>query len=199
MAIFVPCYWYLYGPTNFLYFCNVALLLTLLGIWTENPILISMAAVGFILPSVVWIADFSSHFFGSPLIGMTNYMFDENNALFIRSLALFHFWLPPLLVWLVFRLGYDLRGAILWIATSWTLLIICYLWMPASAAESTEPNQPYNINYVYGLRGKQTRMPEIPWLIVIMLMQPIAAVAPMHWFFKRFTQPMLGPVQMQTP
>ena len=22
MAAFVPSYWYLYGPTNFLYFCN---------------------------------------------------------------------------------------------------------------------------------------------------------------------------------
>ena len=33
MAVLVPVYWSWYGPTNFLYFCDVALLLTLVGIW----------------------------------------------------------------------------------------------------------------------------------------------------------------------
>ena len=188
-AAFVPSYWYLYGPTNFLYFCNVGLFLTLIGIWTEKPLPISMAAVGVTLPSIVWIADFFLQLFGSHLIGMTNYMFDEMNPLIIRSLALFHFWLPLLLIWLVIRLGYDSRAVAAWIATAWILIIICYLWMPASAADTTEPYTPYNINYAYGLRGKQTTMPEIAWLIVVMLLQPIAAVAPMHWFFKRFARP----------
>ena len=40
MAILVPVYLYYYGPTNFLYFCDVALLLTLLGIWIDSPLLI---------------------------------------------------------------------------------------------------------------------------------------------------------------
>ena len=35
MAVLVPTYWVNYGPTNFLYFCDVALFLTLVGIWTE--------------------------------------------------------------------------------------------------------------------------------------------------------------------
>ena len=46
MAVLVPVYWYYYGPTNFLYFCDVALFLTLAGIWLESPLLISMCAVG---------------------------------------------------------------------------------------------------------------------------------------------------------
>ena len=32
LAVMVPVYWANYGPTNFLYFCDVALLLTLVGV-----------------------------------------------------------------------------------------------------------------------------------------------------------------------
>ena len=46
MAVLMPVYWYYYGPTNFLYFCDVALILTLVGIWLESPLLVSMCAVG---------------------------------------------------------------------------------------------------------------------------------------------------------
>ena len=35
MAVLLPVYWVNYGPTNFLYFCDVALLLTLPG-WSET-------------------------------------------------------------------------------------------------------------------------------------------------------------------
>ncbi len=34
-AVLVPFYWITYGPTNFLYYCDVALLLTLAAVWTE--------------------------------------------------------------------------------------------------------------------------------------------------------------------
>ena len=37
MAVLIPVYWYYYGPTNFLYFCDVALILTLVAIWIEKP------------------------------------------------------------------------------------------------------------------------------------------------------------------
>lgn len=32
MAVLVPVYWTQYGPTNFLYFCDVALFLALVGL-----------------------------------------------------------------------------------------------------------------------------------------------------------------------
>src|SRR6516165_12715400 len=37
MAVLVPVYLRNYGPTNFLYFCDVALIITLVGIWIESP------------------------------------------------------------------------------------------------------------------------------------------------------------------
>ena len=46
MAVLVPIYLRNYGPTNFLYFCDVALIITLVGIWIESPLLVSMCAVG---------------------------------------------------------------------------------------------------------------------------------------------------------
>src|SRR5215210_1140983 len=52
LAVLVPVYWYYYGPTNFLYFCDVALILTLVGLWIESPLLISMCAVGIVLPQI---------------------------------------------------------------------------------------------------------------------------------------------------
>jgi hypothetical protein len=46
MAVLVPVYLRNYGPTNFPYFCDVALIITLVGIWIESPLLVSMCAVG---------------------------------------------------------------------------------------------------------------------------------------------------------
>ena len=111
MAVLVPVYWHYYGPTNFLYFCDVALFLTLVGIWLESPLLISMCAVGILVPQAVWVVGFLVEpRSASRSIGMTDYMFDAENSLFLRGLSLFHGWLPFLLVYLVWRLGYDRRA-----------------------------------------------------------------------------------------
>src|ERR1700683_5143926 len=59
MALLIPVYWSNYGPTNFLYFCDVALILTLVGVWSENRLLISMSAVGIVVPQVLWVVDFA--------------------------------------------------------------------------------------------------------------------------------------------
>ena len=110
MIVLVPVYWHYYGPTNFLYFCDVALFLTLAGLWLDSPLLISMCAVGILAPQALWVLDFVLNIFGVSLIGMTDYMFKHENSLFLRGLSLFHGWLPFLLVYLVWQLGYDRRG-----------------------------------------------------------------------------------------
>src|SRR3954467_1012864 len=92
MAVLIPVYWINYGPTNFLYFCDVALLLTLVGIWKENALLVSLPAVGILLPQVLWCTDFLIQLFGGKLTGMTGYMFDQDRSLFLRGLSLFHGW-----------------------------------------------------------------------------------------------------------
>jgi hypothetical protein len=46
LAVLLPIYLKTYGPTNFLWFCDAALILTVIGMWLESSLLISMCAVG---------------------------------------------------------------------------------------------------------------------------------------------------------
>src|SRR5215468_2185747 len=69
MAVLVPIYLHNYGPTNFLYFCDVALIITLVGIWIESPLLVSMCAVGILAPQTLWVVDFLTRLFGVSLTG----------------------------------------------------------------------------------------------------------------------------------
>ena len=75
MAVLVPVYWTNYGPTNFLYFCDVALLITLVAVWIESPLLASMCAVGIIGSQTLWVIDFVLNMFGVKLTGLTDFMF----------------------------------------------------------------------------------------------------------------------------
>ena len=93
MAVLLPVYLANYGPTNFLYFCDIALLLTLAGIWTENRLLVSLPAVGILIPQALWVVDFIVQLSGHRLTGMTGYMFDHDRSAFLRGLSLFHGWL----------------------------------------------------------------------------------------------------------
>src|SRR5262245_37450599 len=149
MAVLVPVYWYYYGPTNFLYFCDVALLLTLLGVWIESPLLISMCAVGILVPQVVWVIDFLAGAVGWSLTGMPDYSFDRSRSLFLRGLSLFHGWLPFLLLYLVWQLGYDRRAVLAWTVTAWVLLLVCFFFMPPPRPDPGLA--PVNINYVWGM------------------------------------------------
>lgn len=168
MAVLVPVYWASYGPTNCLYFCDVALLLTLVAVWTESALLASMAAVGIVLPQMIWVVDFAAGLVGVKLLGITAYMFDEQRSLFLRGLSLFHGWLPFLLVLLVKRLGYDKRAFPAWWALAWALILFCYCLMPGPTANAGAT--PVNINYVHGMSDTtaQAWMPPLAWLAALM-------------------------------
>ena len=71
LAVLVPIYWHTYGFTNFLWFCDTALVLTVLGMWLESSLLISMCSVGILLAQCLWLADFGSHILGINLLGLT--------------------------------------------------------------------------------------------------------------------------------
>jgi len=111
VAILVPIYWVTYSPWNFLYFCDVALLVTAVAIWIENPLLISMQAIAITVPQMLWVVDLLCRVVaGVEITGVTSYMLDSSIPLFFRGLSLFHGWLPFVLLWLVARLGYDRRA-----------------------------------------------------------------------------------------
>ncbi len=180
MAVLIPVYWMNYGPSNFLYFCDVALILTLAGVWRESRLLISMCAVGILAPQVLWVTDYFLNFFGVQLTGMTDYMFDKSKSMFLRGLSLFHGWLPFLLVFLVARMGYDRRALPAWTGLAWVLLLVCYFFLPAPSPELA--GAVANVNYVYGMSetAPQTWMPPLAWLACLMIGLPLVMFLPTH-------------------
>ncbi len=151
VAVLVPYYWVTYSPWNFLFFCDMALLITLAALRAESPLLVSLPAVGILVPQMLWLADLLS---GSRIVGMTGYMFDAKLPLFVRGLSSFHGWLPFLLVWGVWRLGYDRRAIWGWTIIGTGLLVIVLL-RPRAAAPSSHPSLAVNLNYVYGLSDQR--------------------------------------------
>jgi hypothetical protein len=155
LAVMVPVYLNTYGPTNFLWFCDAALILTVVGMWLESSLLISMCAVGILLPQCLWLLDFGVNFFGFHFLNLTSYMFDTQLPLFTRGLSLFHGWLPLLLIWLLFRLGYDRKALSAWTVLAAGLVLVCYFFTPPAGAHLANPNVPININYLYGFNDQQ--------------------------------------------
>jgi hypothetical protein len=137
------------------------------------------------VPQVLWVTDFLAHTVGISLTGMADYMFDANHSLFLRMLSLFHGWLPFLLIYLVWRTGYDRRAFWSWTGLAWTLLLICFFLMPAPM-----PNAgltPVNINYVWGMSddAAQTWVPSYVWLAGQLVGLPLLAFAPTHFVLTR--------------
>ncbi len=113
LLVLVPVYWAHYGPKNFLWFSDIALLTTGATLWLESPLLASMMMLAVLLPELAWNLDFFGRLLtGHGMFGMSAYMFDARTPRYLRALSLFHVPLPVGLVWLVTRLGYDRRGRV---------------------------------------------------------------------------------------
>ena len=187
LAVMVPVYYHDYGPTNFLYFCDAALLLSFIALWTEKALPASMAAVGILVPQVLWCADFLGELFHVHLVGLTGYMFDANRSLFLRGLSFFHGWLPFLLVFLVKRLGYDRRALLAWTALGWSLCLVAYFFLPPAGTILADPKIPVNINYVFGFDDAhpQTWLPAPLYLLVWMMGLLVVFYVPSHLVLSR--------------
>ncbi|GAA5130573.1 hypothetical protein JIN84_04845 [Luteolibacter yonseiensis] len=191
LAVMIPVYWTNYGPTNFLYFCDVALLLTLVGIWKENALLVSLPAVGILLPQMLWCADFLVELSGGKLTGMTGYMFDEKRSLFLRGLSFFHGWLPFLLIYLVWKTGYDRRALWGWSLICVVLCLAAYFLLPPAGADLASSNTPRNVNYVFGMDDAkpQSWMPPLAYLGTWIAALVGIVFIPTHLFLKKVFTP----------
>jgi hypothetical protein len=150
VAVLVPYYWVTYTPWNFLYFCDIALLVALAALWLESPLLASIPAVGILAPQALWVIDFGAWLFaGVHITGMTAYMFNPDIPPFVRALSSFHGWLPFLLLWLVFRLGYDRRALTVQSVLGVTVLLVCYFLGPAPPPSAAQPNTTLSDRSVY--------------------------------------------------
>jgi hypothetical protein len=125
---------------------------------------------------------------GFPLLRLTSYMFDPQLPRFTRALSLFHGWLPALLVWLLFRLGYDRRALAAWSFVSAALVFICYFFTPPAGAHPANPNLAININYLYGFndRQPQTWLNENLYVVLWLATLWLVAFFPTHLLLRKY-------------
>ena len=103
-------------------------------------------------------------------------MFDPEIPLLIRGLSLYHLALPLLLLWLLYRLGYDRRALVAQTLLCWIVFPVSYLVSSPQA----------NINYVYGFGSEpQQWMPPELFVLCLMLAFPLLLYLPMHLLLSR--------------
>lgn len=172
VCFIVPIYWRRYGPANFLWFSDIALLVTAPALWLESPLLASMMALAVALPELAWNVDFFVRLkTGVSLLGLSAYMFNPSIPLFLRALSLFHVGLPLLLIWMVHRLGYDKRALLAQTLVAAIVLPLSYVF--------SDPRQ--NVNWVHGFGERPRRRAAAPWfLIFLLLMFPLVIYLPTH-------------------
>ena len=111
LLVWIPAYWHTWGAENFVQLCDIAVILTCIGLWTSNAAVLSSQAVSSILVDLAWALDAGwKWLFGRHLTGGTEYMFDSNYPMWVRTLSLYHLVLPFVLIWALLRVGYDRRG-----------------------------------------------------------------------------------------
>jgi hypothetical protein len=173
VPVIAVVYWRSYGPANFLWLSDVALGFTFAALLTGDRLIASMPAVGVLALELAWTADFLA---GGRIIGLGAYMFDPKLPLYLRALSLFHLALPPTLVFLLYRLGYDRRALIYQTLLTWINLVVCY------AATDREQN----INWVFGPGSKPQRvLPPPLYLALEMIALPLFVFLPTHLVLER--------------
>lgn len=168
VAVLVPIYWRWWGVRNFLWFSDLVLFATLPALWLESGFVASAAAIAVLLPEVVWnVGYFGRLLTGRYMGSLAAYMFDARKPRYVRALSLFHVWLPPLLVWLVYALGYDQRALVATTLFAWVVLPLT--WLVTDRGEES-------VNWVYG----PPRIPELAYLGLVMLAFPLLVYLPTH-------------------
>jgi hypothetical protein len=174
VCVLVPAYWSKYGPANFLWFSDLALLIGLAALWLESPLLASMQTLSVLVFELLWCADFLIRAItGKKIIGLAEYMFKSDTPLWLRSLSLFHLALPVILIWQVRCFGYDGRA---WIAQTilfWAVVLACFFF--------TQPAD--NINWVFGTGDPPYRKlrPSL-YLMLLLIGTPVFIYLPTHLF-----------------
>lgn len=135
LAVWVPAYWSHYGPGVFVNLCDIAVILTCVGLWRGSALLLSSQALSSIVVDSAWMVDLAWRAAtGRHLIGGTEYMWDAAYPWWLRGLSLFHVALPIVLVWSVRRVGYDRRAPAVQIALAAVVLVASRALGPAENA-----------------------------------------------------------------
>jgi hypothetical protein len=171
VIVWAGVYWRQYGLQNFLFFCDLGNIFIAIGLWAESALISSWQATGLSLFQSLFTIDLLGRLIiGRHLVGGTEYMFDPHVALWIRLLSLFHLVTPPLLVWMIARLGYDDRGWKYQTLTTWLVAPINYFWRPQS-----------DVNWARGpFFHEQHFVPGPIYLLAYLIILPALVYFPTH-------------------
>jgi hypothetical protein len=179
VGVLVPVYFVHYGPGNFLWFSDLAVIGMVPALWGERRLLTSMIALSILLPEIPWNVGYLVRLAtGRELFGLSAYMFDRKKPRWLRALSLFHVWLPGLAFWMLRRIGYDPRAFRAQLVAGEAALIASYALTRAEE----------NVNWVYGPGDKpQKRIPRGLYFCAVLVFFPLCLWWPTHRILKRFT------------
>ncbi|HXR15389.1 MAG TPA: hypothetical protein VN777_04175, partial [Terriglobales bacterium] len=110
------------------------------------------------------------------------FMFDPHVPLIVRSLSLFHVAMPVVLLWAVWRLGYDRRGWKCQTLLAWVVVPISYFWRPQ-----------FDVNWARGpFFREQHLVPGMVYLAVYLVVIPGFVYWPTHLVLQWWAQPAHG-------
>jgi hypothetical protein len=103
----------------------------------------------------------------------------ERQQKLICLLSLFHVVTPPLLLWAIWRLGYDRRGWLYQTLTAWVVVPVNYFWRPQ-----------FDVNWARGLFfHEQHTVPGLLYLLGYLVVVPLLVYLPTHlvlqWWARR--------------
>jgi hypothetical protein len=172
VLVIVPAYWVHYGPSNLLWFSDIALIVMMFALWMENRLLASMTAIAVLLMEFVWMLGFFS---GGNLLTIAGYMFDETIPLWLRGLSLFHFPMPAAVIYMLLKYGYDPR------ALKYQTMVAAIV-LPVTKIAVPEGK---NINWVV----RPDLLAEVPlplYLLGMFVTLFFVVYLPSHYLFKRY-------------
>lgn len=175
-VVIVPVYYVQHGPANFLWFSDIALFGLTVALWLESPLIASTIAVAVLLPEAVWVASFvSGLLFGRTLSTLAGYMFDPGIPRYLRALSLFHLALPPAILWMLYRYGYDERALTVQTLVAWVVLPATYFLAPPEK----------NVNWVRGFGHPPKSVVPPHWHVLLMMAAyPLVVYLPTHWLLR---------------
>jgi hypothetical protein len=177
LLLWIPAYWRTWGPANFLHLCDLAVILTCVGLWRGSALLLSSQAVSSLVGDSLWIVDAAWNLLaGKHLFGGTEYLWDAHFPAWVRALSLFHLLLPLLLLCCLRKVGYDRRGFFLQSAIAAALLV---------ASRFTDPAKNINFAFVDPLFHHAWN-PAPLHLAIIFAGFVVLAYLPAHFLLLRF-------------
>jgi len=140
-------------------------------LWLESALVFSWQATGLLVFQTLYTIDLiGAVLTGTHVIGGTEYMFDPAVPLFARLLSLFHVVIPPLLLWAIWRLGYDPRGWKCQTLMTWIVVPINYFWRPQA-----------DVNWARGMCFReQHALPGSLYLLSYLIVVPLIVYFPTH-------------------